>query len=72
MGWSLLLAQTLQLIIQPKAQLAKILNVDLMFSSTPVLRVGNSNLQFAQSGAIGLHNKLHRRLKSVAGDQHST
>ena len=72
MGWSLLLAQTLQLIIEAKAQLTQIFNVDLMFSSTPVLRVGDSNLKLSQAGAIGLHRKLHRRLKSVAAVEHST
>ena len=59
-------AQFLELIINLKTQLSKVFNIDLVFAGTPVLRVGDTNLQFAQAGAIRLHGELHGQIKSVA------
>ena len=64
--------QFLELIRELKAQLSQIFNIDLVFASTPVLWVGDTNLQFAQAGAIGLHVELHGRVKSVAAVDAST
>ena len=61
-----LLAQFLALIFDLKAQLPQVFNIDLMLACAPVLRVGDTNLQFAQAGPIGLHGELHGRIKSVA------
>ena len=61
-----MLAQFLELILDLKAQLPQVFHIDLVFTGTPVLRVGDTNLQFAQAGAIRLHGKLHVRIKSVA------
>ena len=58
--------QFLELIRELKAQLSQIFNIDLVFASTPVLWVGDTNLQFTQAGAIGLHGELHGRAKYVA------
>ena len=65
-------AQFLELIFNLKAQLPEVLNIDLVLAGTPVLRVGDTNLQFAQAGAIRLHGKLHGRIKSVAAAPAST
>ena len=54
-----LLAQLLALILDLKAQLPQVFNIELVFAGTPVLRVGDTDLQFAQPGAIGLHIELH-------------
>ncbi|WP_156915487.1 hypothetical protein [Synechococcus sp. WH 8109] len=59
-------AQFLELIINLKPQLSEAFNIDLVFAGTPVLRVGDTNLQFAEAGAISLHEELHGRIKSVA------
>ena len=61
-----LLAQFLALILELKAQLPQVFNIELVFAGTPVLRVGHTDLQFAQAGAIRLHIELHCRIKSVA------
>ena len=61
-----LLAQLLALILDLKAQLPQVFNIELVFAGTPVLRVGHTDLQFAQAGAIRLHIELHGRIKSVA------
>ena len=61
-----LLAQFLALILDLKAQLPQVFNIELVFAGTPVLRVGHTDLQFAQAGAIRLHIELHGRIKSVA------
>ena len=61
-----MLTQLLELIFDLKAQLPEVFNVDLVFSGTPVLRVGDTDLQFAQAGEIRLHGELHGRVKSVA------
>ena len=61
-----MLAQFLELIFNLKTQLSEVFNIDLVFAGTPVLRVGDTNLQFAQAGAIRLHGELHGRIKSVA------
>ena len=61
-----LLAQLLALILDLKAQLPQVFNIELVFAGTPVLRVGDTYLQFAQAGAIRLHIELHGRIKSVA------
>ena len=61
-----MLAQFLELIFDLKAQLPQVFNIDLVFAGTPVLWVGDTNLQFTQSAAIGLHVELHGRIKSVA------
>ena len=61
-----MLAQFLRLISKLKTQLSEVFNIYLVFARTPVLRVGDTNLQFAQAGAIRLHGELHGRIKSVA------
>ena len=61
-----LLAQFLALILDLKTQLPQVFNIELVFAGTPVLRVGHTDLQFAQAGAIRLHIELHGRIKSVA------
>ena len=61
-----MLAQSLELIFDLKPQLPEVFNIDLVFAGTPVLRVGDTNLQFAQAGAIRLHGELHGLIKSVA------
>ena len=61
-----MLAQFLELILDLKAQLPQVFNIDLVFAGTPVLGVGDTNLQFAQAGAIRLHGELHSHVKSVA------
>ena len=58
--------QFLELILDLKAQLSQIFNIDLVFARTPVLRVGDTNLQFAKAGAIRLHGELHGHINSVA------
>ena len=60
-----LLAQFLALILDLKAQLPQVFNIELVFAGTPVLRVGDTDLQFAQAGAIGLHSELHQTFQSV-------
>ena len=65
-------AQFLELIFNLKAQLPEVFNIDLVFASTPVLWVGDTNLKFTQAGAIGLHGELHSRAKSVAAVDAST
>ena len=60
-----LLAQFLALIFDLKAQLPQVFNIDLMLAGAPVLRVGDTNLQFAQAGAIGLHVELQETFQSV-------
>ena len=59
-------AQFLELIFNLKAQLPEVFNIDLVFAGTPVLRVGDTNLEFAQAGAIRLHWELHSQMKSAA------
>ena len=61
-----MLAQFLELIFDLKAQLPQVFNIDLVFAGTPVLWVGDTDLQLAQAGAIRLHGKLHGLIKSVA------
>ena len=61
-----MLAQFLELILDLKALLPQVFDIDLVFTGTPVLRVGDTNLQFAQAGAIRLHGKLHGQIKFVA------
>ena len=61
-----MLAQFLELILDLKAQLPKVFHIDLVFTGTPVLRVGNTNFQLAQAGAIRLHGELHGQIKSAA------
>ena len=61
-----MLAQFLELILDLKAQLPQVFNIDLVFAGTPVLRVGDTNLEFAQTGAIRLHGELHGRVNSAA------
>lgn len=60
-----LLAQFLALILDLKAQLPQVFNIELVFAGTPVLRVCDTDLQFAQAGAIGLHIELHQTFQSV-------
>ena len=60
-----MLAQFLELIFDLKAQLPQVFNIDLVFAGTPVLGVGNTDLQLAQAGEIRLHGELHGRVKSV-------
>ena len=59
------LAQFLELIFDLKAQLPEVFNIELVFAGTPVLRVGHTDLQFAQPGAIGVHIELHQTFQSV-------
>ena len=61
-----MLAQFLELIFNLKTQLSEVFNIDLVFAGTPVLRVGDTNLQFAKAGAIRLHWYLHGLIKFVA------
>ena len=61
-----MLAKFLELILDLKAQLSQVFHIDLVFTRTPVLRVGDTDLQFAQAGAIRLHGELHGLIKSVA------
>ena len=61
-----MLAQFLELIFNLKTQLSEVFNIDLVFAGTPVLRVGDTNLQFAQAGAIRLQGELLGQIKSVA------
>jgi hypothetical protein len=42
----MVLAQFLELILDLKVQLPQIFNIDLVFARTPVLRVGDTNLEF--------------------------
>ena len=67
-----MLPQFFELILDLKAELSQIFNFDLVFAGTPVLWVGDTNLQFAQAGAIRLHGELHGRIKSVAAAPAST
>ena len=67
-----MLAQFLELILDLKAQLPQVFNIDLVFAGTPVLGVGDTYLQLAQAGAIRLHGELHGRLKSVAATAATT
>ena len=67
-----MLAQFLELIFNLKAQLPEVFNIDLVLARTPVLRVGDTNLQFAQAGAIRLHGELHGQVKFVAAAAAST
>ena len=60
-----MLAQFLELIFNLKTQLSEVFNINLVFAGTPVLRVGDTDLQLAQAGAIRLHCELHGRIKSV-------
>ena len=60
-----MLAQFLELIFNLKTQLSEVFNIDLMFAGTPVLRVGDADLKFAQAGAVRLHGEPHGRIKSV-------
>ena len=61
-----MLAQFLELIFNLKTQLSEVFNIDLVLAGTPVLRVGDTNLEFAQTGAIRLHGEHHGRINSVA------
>ena len=61
-----MLAQFLELIFNLKTQLSEVFNIDLVLAGTPVLRVGDTNLKFAQAGAIRLHGEHHGRINSVA------
>ena len=61
-----MLAQFLELIFNLKTQLSEVFNIDLVFAGTPVLRVGDTDLEFAQTGAIRLHGELHGRFKFAA------
>ena len=61
-----MLAEFLELILDLIAQLPQVFNIDLVFAGTPVLRVGDTNLKFAQARAIRLHGELHGLIKSVA------
>ena len=47
-----MLAQSLEVIFDLKPQLPEVFNIDLVFAGTPVLRVDDTNIQFAQAGAI--------------------
>ena len=67
-----LLAQFLALIFDLKAQLPQVLHIELVFAGTPVLRVGDTYLQFAQPGAIGLHIELQETFQSVSAVPGST
>ena len=67
-----MLAQFLELILDLKAQLPQVFNIDLVFAGTPVLRVGDTDLKLAEAGAIRLHGKLHGRVKSVAATAATT
>ncbi len=67
-----MLAQFLELILDLKAQLPQVFNIDLVFAGTPVLGVGDTDLQLAQAGAIGLHGELHGHIKSVAATAATT
>ena len=60
-----LLAQFLALILDLKAQLPQVFNIELVFAGTPVLWVGHTDLQFSKPGAIRLHVELHQTSKSV-------
>ena len=60
-----MLAQFLELILDLKAQLPEVFNIDLVFAGTPVLGVGDTDLQLAQAGAIRLHGELHGLINSV-------
>ena len=42
-----MLAQSLELIFDLKPQLPEVFNIDLVFAGTPVLRVDDTNIQFA-------------------------
>ncbi len=59
-----LLAQFLELILDLKAQLSQVFDIDLVFACTPVLRVGDTYFKFTQAGAIKLHDVLHDPVKS--------
>ena len=61
-----MLAQFLELILDLKAQLPQVFNIDLVFAGTPVLWVGDTNLEFAQAGAIRLHGEPHVMINSAA------
>ena len=61
-----MLAQFLELIFNLKPQLPEVFNIDLVFARAPVLRVGDTNLEFAQTGAIRFHGELHDQIKSAA------
>ena len=54
------------LIFDLEAQLPEVFNIDPVFAGTPVLRIGDTNLQFAQAGAIRLHGELHGRINFSA------
>ncbi|QNI64749.1 hypothetical protein SynA1544_01816 [Synechococcus sp. A15-44] len=53
------------MILDLKAQLPQVLNIELVFAGAPVLRVGDTNLQFSQAGAIELHVELQETFQSV-------
>ena len=61
-----MLTQFLELILDLKAQLPEVFNIDLVFAGTPVLRVGDTDLKFAEAGAIKLQSELHGQINSVA------
>ena len=61
-----MLAQFLELIFNLKTQLSEVFNIDLVFAGTPVLRVGDTNLEFSQVGEIRLHGELNGLIKSAA------
>ena len=44
-------AKFFELIFNLKAKLPEVFNIDLVFAGTPVLRVGDTNLKFAQARA---------------------
>ena len=44
-----MLAQFLELILDLKAQLPEVFNIDLVFAGTPVLRIGDTDLQLSQA-----------------------
>ena len=56
-----MLAQFLELILDLKAQLPQVFNINLVFARTPVLRIGDADLEFAQSGAIRLQGNSTAR-----------
>ena len=61
-----MLTQFLELIFDLKPQLPKVFNIDLVFAETPVLRVDDTNIQFAQEGAIRFQEGPYGRFSSVA------
>ena len=67
-----MLTQFLELIFDLKPQLPEGFNIDLVFAGTPVLRVDDTNIQFAQAGAIRFQKEPYGRFSSVAADPATT